>query len=435
MPKAKKQTLTKEERLARALVPENEQPYEVPGNWVWVRLENVVSMSVEKTSTFSKDVKYLGLEHFEKDRGIVGYGDAGDVKSIKNSFAVGDILYGKLRPYLNKHDIAPFKGVCSTDILVFKPAQNCDIRLVNFFLDMDNFIEYTVTNSKGINLPRVSPRVVLSAPYPLPPLAEQHRIVNRIESLFSKLDRAKELAQSALDRFETRKAFILHKAFTGELIGLSQVRQYPLSEFAQDIRIGPFGTMLHAEDYVMGGTPVINPKHIVNQIIIPQENVTVSKEKAAELSPYILKENDIILGRRGEMGRTAPISKNEDGWVCGTGSMIIRLKSEYHAPFYSAILSSQSTVEYLEKNAVGSTMKNLNERIIKNIPVPMFSQEEQQKTICILDSLLEKEQQARQHADIIEKIDLMKKAILARAFRGELGTNDPSEESAIKLLQ
>ena len=129
-----KKTLTQDELLAQTLVPEVEQPYEVPENWVWVRLGYVVTASNEKFDDFknSNGIKYVGLEHIEKDAGIIGYGSASDVKSLKNVFSEGDLLYGKLRPYLNKHDIIGFGGICSTDILVFKALSQTNIKLVNF---------------------------------------------------------------------------------------------------------------------------------------------------------------------------------------------------------------------------------------------------------------------------------------------------------------
>ena len=219
MPKAKEQALTQEERPAQVMVPESEQLYKVPGNWEWTRLGNAVKTSDIKFNDFenSDGIKYVGLEHMEKDAGIISFGNASDVKSLKNAFSKGDLLYGKLRPYLNKHDIADFDGICSTDILVFKPITQVMIRLVDYYFNTDSFLEYAVSNSKGINLPRVSQDVILNIPFPLPPLPEQQRIVERIENLFSKLDRALYLVQSALDSFENRKAAILHKAFTGEL--------------------------------------------------------------------------------------------------------------------------------------------------------------------------------------------------------------------------
>ena len=122
-----------------------------------------------------------------------------------------------MRPYLNKHDITSFDGVCSTDILVFEATNLVANVLVDKFFNLPFFIEYVVSNSKGINLPRVSEETVLNTTFPLPPLSEQQRIVERIEELFAKLDEAKERLQEVADSFVVRKAAILHKAFTGEL--------------------------------------------------------------------------------------------------------------------------------------------------------------------------------------------------------------------------
>ena len=190
MPK-KKTALTIEERLQQALVPAEEQPYEVPENWVWVRLGAVCYASKEKSNDFSNEIKYIGLEHLEKDKGIVGFSSADKVKSTKNAFQEGQILYGRLRPYLNKHDIASFSGVCSTDILVFEASVLVANVLVDKFFNLPFFIEYVVANSKGINLPRVSEKTILNTTFPLPPLSEQQRIVERIEELFDKLDESK----------------------------------------------------------------------------------------------------------------------------------------------------------------------------------------------------------------------------------------------------
>ena len=180
--------------------------------------------------------------------------------------------------------------------------------------------------------------------------------------------------------------------------------------------------MLHKEEYISGGTPVINPKHIFNQKIFPQTTVTISDEKAEILSSYRLFENDIIMGRRGEMGRTAPVTENEVGWICGTGSLVLRPPKTILAKFYSKILASQFCIQYLENVSVGSTMKNLNERVIRNMPVPFFKPDEQKEIVRVLDGLLEKEQRTKEIAEkFLSEIDVLKRTILARAFRGELG--------------
>ena len=311
-------------------------------------------------------------------------------------------------------------------------------------LYLDDFLFYYLPDplkkindaTPSVTVKHLSTKTLAITPVPVPPLPEQQRIVNRIESLFAKLDEAKQKAQDALDSFETRKAAILHKAFTGELIGKHSTATTTLEEITTCIRIGPFGSALHKEDYILGGVPVVNPKHIVQQKIVPEEKTTVSVLKAEELSSYILQKNDIILGRRGDMGRSAPVTDLETGWLCGTGSMIIRLKSGYNAKFYSQIIASQAAVRYLEENSVGSTMKNLNEKVVRLLPIPDFTVDEQLEIVRILDNLLAKERQAKEVAEkVLEQIDLIKKAILARAFRGELGTNDPGEENAVELLK
>lgn len=258
-------------------------------------------------------------------------------------------------------------------------------------------------------------------PVPYPSCSEQERIVARVESLFAKLDAAKEKVQSVFDAHEMRKAALLHEAIAGKLIGTGEREWRPLSEIVDLIRIGPFGSALHKEDYVYDGIPVVNPQHIVYQEICPDSGKSISESKANSLSAYKMCVNDIIIGRRGEMGRTAPVGKREAGWLCGTGCMLLRLKKEYDANFYSRVIASQQSKQYLEAHAVGSTMKNLNEKIIRKLPVPIYSVSEQQEIVRILDQLLGREEQVRQSAEsVLETIDRMKQSILARAFRGEL---------------
>ncbi len=136
------------------------------------------------------------------------------------------------------------------------------------------------------------------------------------------------------------------------------------------------------------------------------------------------------------MGRTAPVSQKEEGYICGTGSLIIRLKKEFRADLYSQILGSQSVINHLEQNCVGSTMKNLNEKIVNRIPIPYFTKEQQDKLMFRFKTMLEEEKQILDKlGGIVDTIRLIKKSILAKAFRGELGTNNPEEQSAIEALK
>lgn len=198
-------------------------------------------------------------------------------------------------------------------------------------------------------------------------------------------------------------------------------RSVPISEITDDIRIGPFGTMLHKEDYVLNGIPVINPQHIKSGRICPSPKVSISKEKMKELGSYQLKKNDIVMGRRGEMGRCAAVTDVESGWLCGTGSILFRLKPDFDAEFYSKILSSPNVVHYLEENATGTTMKNLNEEIVKQVPVPYMTKKMQQKVHSKIEASLSNcENIEKTVNDALIQADAMRQSILKKAFEGSL---------------
>lgn len=440
MPK-KKTALTIEERLQQALVPAEEQPYEVPENWVWVRLGAIAEIVTGGTPSKKHPEYYGGNFPFYKpsdlDQGRLTY-DASEYLSEegkkvsriipKNSTAVCCI------GSIGKCGYLMCEGTTNQQINSAIPKINS--LCLYYYLCTENFVQNLLSMASATTIAIVNKSKMESCAFPLPPLSEQQRIVERIEELFAKLDEAKERLQEVADSFAVRKAAILHKAFTGELIGKKIEQLVPLESLVDLIKIGPFGSALHESDYIENGIPLVNPKHIVQQHIVPQSKISISEEKAEELSSYRLKANDIVLGRRGEMGRCAPVSAREENWICGTGSMIIRLKEEYDARLYSLILGSQATVTYLENSAVGSTLKNLNEKIVRKIPVPQFDIEEQHEIVRLIDDLLVREHKAQQATEqALASIDLMKKSILVRAFRGELGTNKASEASALELLR
>ncbi len=397
-----------------------EAPYELPEGWKWCRQNEVCRLADGEKKT---DVSYPYLEvkylRGNKEKDFVTSGKfikAGTKVILVDGENSGEVF------------TVPEDGFMGSTFKALS-IQNVDENYLQFFIQTKK--DLYRNNKKGSAIPHLNKELFFNMPFPLPPtLAEQQRIVNRIETMFAKLDQAQEKAQAVLDSFETRKVAILHKAFTGQLtanwrkengVPDDSWEEKTLGEICSEIKIGPFGSLLHEDDYIENGIPLVNPKHIFNQAIKPDTKVSISNEKADELKSYRLLKNDIVLGRRGEMGRCAPVSENENGWLCGTGSMILRLKPEYQARIYSILISSHKSVLYFEENAVGTTLKNLNEKIVKNLPMPIISLPEQQEIVRILDTVLEKESRAKEAAQtVLDQIALLKKSILARAFRGEL---------------
>ena len=412
----------KQLRLEDALVPVEEQPYEVPKNWCWTKLGVTISISKEKTDDFSDtSVKYVGLEHLESNKGLNGYGTTEGIKSLKNIFHTGQILYGKLRPYLNKHDIASFDGVCSTDILVIDVKNVVDAQFVNKFLDMDSFISYTVNNSKGINLPRVSGETIMDAAFPLPPLPEQQRIVERIESLFSKLDEAKEKVEEVAESSEIRRNVLLHKAFSGELTKNRRDREVNNEQWEHcklsDVYFLKAGKSIKANEIKSEKTDdSMYPCFGGNGI-------------RGYVSTYNREGDYPIIGRQGALCGNVNFASGK--FYATEHAVVVEEKRK------CSVRCSLYYLEYLNLNQYatsvaqpGLAVRKINEVIINYIPY-----EEQCIIADILDDTFQKnDKMVMKINEVLQSIDLMKKTILAKAFRGELGTNNPDEESSVGLL-
>ena len=137
------------------------------------------------------------------------------------------------------------------------------------------------------------------------------------------------------------------------------------------VKTGPFGSMLHKEDYIHNGIPLINPIHMKDFHIIADMDFTISDEKAEELDKYILQTDDVIFARRGDIGRCAVVTEKENGYLCGTGSLFVRFVVEVASTYIMFIIRSSSFTNELVSNAKGATMLNLNSSIIEGLKLPL----------------------------------------------------------------
>ena len=183
-----------------------------------------------------------------------------------------------------------------------------------------------------------------------------------------------------------------------------------LSELA-DIKIGPFGSLLHKEDYIEGGHALLNPSHINDGKVAPDNKLTVSPQKYEELSAYHLKTGDVVMGRRGEMGRCAVVPC--DGYLCGTGSLMIRTKGEVTADYIQKIISFPSFKKTIEDMAVGQTMPNLNVPIVSNFQI-IKPPIEVQKSYYAFVEQTDKSKLAVQKS--LEELETLKKSLMQQYF-------------------
>lgn len=205
---------------------------------------------------------------------------------------------------------------------------------------------------------------------PLPPLSEQKRIA----AILDKADAIGRKRQQAIRLADDFLRAVFLDMFGDPVTNPKGWETKALKDISR-IQIGPFGTQLHKEDYIEGGIPLVNPTHIIKGQIVPKNDLTISAGKHAELPEYHLNAGDIIMGRRGEMGRCAVVTEMESGWLCGTGSLFIRpSKPGIFSEYLNRFLSSDSIKSYLESESLGATMSNLNKAIIGGIQVPVPSE-------------------------------------------------------------
>ena len=163
-----------------------------------------------------------------------------------------------------------------------------------------------------------------------------------------------------------------------------------LGEHAR-FRTGPFGSTLHKSDYTLDGVPVINPMHIVDGQLNPTRTMTITESAANNLSDFRLKAGDIVIGRRGDMGRCAVVQPEHSGWLCGTGSMIVRCDNNTDAGFLQRVLSSPNAIAEIEEASVGTTMVNLNQSTLSELLVqfpPLPEQRSIATALSDMDELL-----------------------------------------------
>ena len=221
-----------------------------------------------------------------------------------------------------------------------------------------------VAQATGNAQPNISQIKIKNTGVPVLPLPEQQRIVALLDEAFAGLATAKTNDERNLQN--ARAIFESHLQSVFSQRGEGWV-ETTLGDATGGIFTGPFGSLLHKSDYVTGGIPLVNPAHITKVGIEPDLSKSVSEETALRLKSYIMSSGDIVIGRRGEMGRCAVVTEREDGWLCGTGSFFIRPSSRCDTRYLVRYLRSESCKLMLEEIAGGAVMPNLSNTDLGNL--------------------------------------------------------------------
>ena len=305
-----------------------------------------------------------------------------DIENKRTNVLSGDLLM-TIVGTVGRVAVVPemLAGIClQRSVAVIKPNPTIiNNRYLMYQLQsMRKFLESEARGvaQKGIYLKQIGDLSVIT-----PPLDEQYRVVDTLDHISGLI----HIYQQQLTKLDELIKARFVEMFGDPVNNPLHWKKVKLSELA-DIKIGPFGSLLHKEDYVTGGHPLVNPSHIIDGKIIVDNDLTLTDEKYSELISYHLKKDDIVLGRRGEMGRCAVVDR--EGLLCGTGSLLLRPTGVVTADYIQKIISFPTFKKTIEAMAVGQTMPNLNVPIVSNFMIilpPLSVQKEYYDFVAEVD--------------------------------------------------
>ena len=403
------------DKLSASLVSASaniEAPYELPDGWKWRRQNEVCRLADGEKKT---DVSYPYLEvkylRGNKEKDFVTSGKfikAGTKVILVDGENSGEVF------------TVPEDGFMGSTFKALS-IQNVDENYLQFFIQTKK--DLYRNNKKGSAIPHLNKELFFNMPFPLPPtLAEQQCIVNRIETMFAKLDEAKEKAQNVVDSFETRKAAILHKAFTGQLkIDNEELKIEDWEEKSfSDLGTSNLGKMLDQNKNT--GDEIRYLRNInVRWFDFDLSDLLTMRAKPEEIKKLSVKKGDLFICEGGEPGRCAVWKDENADLIFQKAIHRFRPNDGVSSDFVAYVLYYYNQIGKLSDYFTGTTIKHLTGQSLAKLPIKLPPLNYQLSIVNFLDSVLEKESRAKEAAQtVLDQIALLKKSILARAFRGEL---------------
>ncbi|HIF0583826.1 TPA: restriction endonuclease subunit S [Klebsiella pneumoniae] len=405
---------------------------EIPQQWVKTTLGHIVDYgrSAKKTLVDVNDNTWvLELEDIEKDSSkLLSKVKASDrkFKSTKNTFHQGDVLYGKLRPYLNKVIMADEDGVCTTEIIPINAEPFCINRYIFFWLKNPIFLRYVREVSYGVNMPRLGTNDGKSAPFYLAPLAEQKIIADKLDDLLARVESIKIRLENIPEILKKFRQSVLSAAVNGKLTEKwRKENESPfdlwksgiLNDFIQKPSYGS-----SSKSQSEGEIPVLRMGNLQRGEIDWTDLVYTSDPK--EIEKYTLASGDVLFNRTNSpelVGKTS-IYRGERNAIYAGYLIRVKVKDSLNSDFLNYHLNSPQAKEYcLSVKSDGVSQSNINAKKLSEYPISVPPYSEQIAIINKLENFFYYiDNIERKSTNTILYINNLTQSILAKAFRGEL---------------
>lgn len=462
---SKKSAKSVEELLKEVLVPEEEQPYKVPENWIWVKSEAIAKWGSGGTPSRNNLEYYQGNIPWIKtgelrDQLILETEEYISEDAVKNSsaklFPKGSVAIAMYGATIGKMGIFGIDATTNQACAVGTPNDLTTTLFMYYFFKAQK--EQFINLGKGGAQPNISQTVIKNYPFPLPPLNEQKRIADKVERLLDKINQAKQLIEEAKETFELRRAAILDKAFRGELTREWREENQTELSTKEDIQgvpegwtlksfdsiaadekyalaIGPFGSNLKVTDYQSEGIQLIFVRNIRSSDY-QLDSKYVSNEKSDELKAHIVESGDILITKMGDPPGDVDICPAYVKRAVITADCIKLRVNEKVADnkFIMYAIKSPFVQKQIQLQTKGVAQQKISLKTFREMTVLLPPILEQHEIMVHLEKYMESEMETSKRLGMVDKylVDLQQ-SILSRAFSGEMGTNI-SEESVLRTL-
>ena len=338
------------------------------------------------------DTPYVGLEHLAQGfPSFVGRGDESEVKSSKTAFKIGDILFGKLRPYLRKGAQADFDGVCSTDILAFRAKATCESDFLKFVIHSYEFVAHAKSTTSGVQHPRTSWPSLREFRLSLPPLPEQKKIAH----ILSTVQRAIEAQERIIQTTTELKKALMHKLFTEGLRHEPQKQTEigPVPESWEVVRcedvcdtISVGIVVKPSSYYVKEGVPAFRSQNVREDRIQLEPMVHISKEaNNGPVKKSKLSAGDVLIVRTGYPGTSCVVPPEFDGSNCIDLIFVRPNKEKLRSHYLSRFFNSDAAKVQVQAGKIGLAQQHFNVGAVKNTQMPLPPMDQQDEIVSHLE--------------------------------------------------
>jgi type I restriction enzyme, S subunit len=401
----------------------------LPPGWAATTLGAVVAPTNDSVPARDSGLPFVGLEHVESQTGrLRGTGDSTLLKGNARHVSRGSILYARLRPYLNKVYAADFDAVASTEFFIFHPSSSLVPKFLGYLLNTAGFVDFANRNSEGIERPRLAWLRMATYRFSLPPLAEQRRIVAAIEEQFSRLDAAEDSLRSAARHASAFRASLLEQATAHDATAR-------VAEVAA-LSDGPFGSNLKTSHYVASGPRVVRLQNIGDGAF-RDEKAHITDEHFSRLSKHAVSPGEVVATSLGDDVPRACLIPDWLGQAIVKADCIrLRPNDEIDASFLMWSLNSRPVKRQAAERIKGIGRPRLGLRGLGDLRIPLPPLPDQLRIVAEIEQQLSLIDSLRAAVESAQKRSAaLRRAILERAFRGELVPQDPADEPASVLLE